>query len=158
MIVVASALYPYPYSSELIGETLARRAGVAKKSSSSMREVSEKAVRHSPVPRATTVCSDRTDLADRVNEFLRRKYPVKVGECVGADLGIKATTVQKWMERTSAPSSWMLLKMVSAYGPEFLAAVMGDAAPEWLHASAHTERRARIAADIQKLQAELDAI
>ena len=112
----------------------------------------------SRVSSPAVVGSERTDVAERVVEFLRRRHPVKPAECIASSVCISVSTAQKWIERSSAPSSWMLVKMIHHYGPEFLAAVMGELAPEWLNESAHTERRARIAANIQKLQAELDAI
>jgi len=115
-------------------------------------------MRKSGVPSQTVVCSVRNDLAERVNEFLRRRYPVKTGENVRSDIGINATTVQKWLDRSSAPSSWALVKMISAYGPEFLAAVMGDTAPAWLRQSAHVERRAQIEAQMAALSQELQGM
>lgn len=93
------------------GKTFERAA------SSSMREVSEKAVKQSCESSPTITCSDRQDLAGRVNAFLRKRYPTKVGEHVSADIGVPVTTIQKWLERSSAPSSLVLLKMVNAYGP-----------------------------------------
>ncbi len=115
-------------------------------------------MRHSPVPRTTNVCSERPDVAERVIAFLRNRYPLKTAECVAADLKTKICTAEKWLERVSAPSTWIMLRMVSAYGPEFLAAVMGDSAPQWLRESAHIERRAQIEAQMAALQQELQSL
>lgn len=154
------ALSPYPSPSDVAGETFARLAGIPKKlSSTPMRAVSEVSVRKSSVSSQTTVCSaDRSDLATRVDAFLRARYPSKTGEHVSADIGVPATTVQKWMDRGSAPSGLALVKMISAYGPEFLAAVMGDAAPRWLKQSHHVERRAQIADQLAAISAELQSL
>jgi len=157
---VGHALSPYPLSSDVAGEAFARLAGIPKNlSSTPMRAVSESAVRKSPVSSQTTVCSaDRSDLATRVDAFLRAKYPSKTGEHVCADIGVPATTVQKWMERGSAPNALAIVKMISAYGPEFLAAVMGDSAPQWLRPEYHVTRRAEIAKQMAALSQELQSL
>lgn len=125
-----------------------------------MSRVSEGSMKQSCVPLPTNVCSldEREDLSGRVINFLRNKYPVKTEENVGADVGIRVTTVQKWLERHSAPSSIALVKMIAAYGPEFLAAVMGDYAPRWLIEKEHEARRAEIEARMAALQQELKSL
>lgn len=152
--------HPYPTPSDVAGEAFARLAGISlKPAPAPMRAVSESAVEKSGEFGRTIVCSaDRLDLATRVDAFLRARYPSKTGEHVSADIGVPATTVQKWMDRGSAPSGLALVKMISAYGPEFLAAVMGDAAPRWLKQSHHAERRAQIADQLAAISAELQSL
>lgn len=124
----------------------------------SMRAVSEVPMRQSHHECHTDGWNERSDLSDRVVAFLKSAHPQKTAEHVAVELKISVCTVQKWIERHSAPSAWMLLRMVSAYGPEFLAAVMGEGAPGWLRKDAHDARRAEIEAQMSALQQELSTL
>ena len=91
---------------------------------------------------------------ERVCGFLRAIYPEKTAANVAADTGIAARTVEKWLERLSAPSWAHGLRLAAAYGPEFLCAVM-DAPPTWLTEAGRAASRARIEAKIAALSAQL---
>jgi DNA-binding phage protein len=99
--------------------------------------------------------SDRMVVADRIVAFLRHLHPYKTAECVAADTGIRATTVAKWLERGSAPNLAAGFRLIRAYGPEFVCAVMTNP-PEWLDAAAREEKRNRLRTAIAALQAELE--
>jgi hypothetical protein len=94
--------------------------------------------------------------ADRVVAFLRRRHAstgAKIAEAVEADTGVSAGTVRKWLDRSSAPSFAACLALITAYGPEFLAAVF-DRAPSWIDAAARAARRDQIESAIACLEAE----
>lgn len=115
-------------------------------------------MRQSRVSCPTVGGNDRCDMASRIVDLLRKRYPTKTAECVACDLQIKSCTAQKWVDRSSAPSAWLLLRMVNAYGPEFLAVVMGDMAPAWLREDAHAARRDEIKSKMAALEAELQSL
>lgn len=87
---------------------------------------------------------------DRLVEYLVRRHPTKTAARVAAEAGCSRLAVEKWIERRSAPSFAAFLALVGAYGPDFLAEVMGEESPGWLaHAFAAVERQA--------IEAEIDA-
>jgi len=98
---------------------------------------------------------DKTVVAERIADCLRQIHPTKTAERVAADIGVPAATVQKWLERGSAPNNIATMKLLCAYGPEFACAVI-PAPPAWLVRAAHDEGQRRIAAQIADLQAKLD--
>jgi hypothetical protein len=97
-----------------------------------------------------------TDLAERIVAFLRRRSPFKTGEAVAADTGIAASTIGKWLEGTTVPGGVAFVRLVAAYGPEFLYATMASP-PAWLDAAARAERQARLQSEIAALQRRLEA-
>lgn len=104
------------------------------------------------------VCISRAfapDHAERVRTFLRRRYPARTVDMVCADTGLDAARVRKWLDRGSAPSLAALLCLIAAYGPDFLAVLMGEGAPGWLCESRRQERARTIAAEQARLAAEL---
>jgi hypothetical protein len=99
--------------------------------------------------------------AERVVLFLRARHPAKTAEEVeAATFGrVSSATAKKWLAGVSNPSFFGCIALISAYGPEFLAAVMDDA-PAWLSEAARAEKlagleteQARIAAAIAALNA-----
>lgn len=98
---------------------------------------------------------DKTIVAERIADCLRQIHPTKTAERVGADIGVASATVQKWLERGSAPNNIATMKLLCAYGPEFACAVMPNP-PAWLVRSAHDEGQRRLAAQIAALQAQMD--
>lgn len=86
--------------------------------------------------------------------FLRQRHPLKTPDCVAADTGVPAGTVQKWLDRGSAPSVAHYCRLWLAYGPEFLAATIENA-PAWLDAAHRAEAAARIEAEIEARQSAL---
>lgn len=99
--------------------------------------------------------AERTSAADRVAVYLRRMHPQKTAENVAADTNLNAETVQKWLDRGSMPSAVGLIYLVGAYGPDFLAACMGDKAPEWLTLAGQDAELARLQADREALDARI---
>lgn len=102
--------------------------------------------------------AERTSAAERVAAYLRRLHPAKTAENVACDTGLNAETIQKWLDRGSMPSAVGLIYLVGAYGPEFLAACMGDRAPAWLDQTVQDAALARIDADLAALKAQRDAL
>ena len=94
-------------------------------------------------------------LGELVQSFLRRRHPTKTAAAVVAatDGRLKEHQVQRWLEGVSAPSGAALVTLISAYGPEFLAAVF-PSAPEWLDAACRTAQLARIDQEIAELQSK----
>jgi ubiquinone biosynthesis protein UbiJ len=86
--------------------------------------------------------------------FLRQRYPSKTPDHVAADTGVPAGTVQKWLDRGSAPSVAHYTRLWLAYGPEFLAATI-ERAPAWLDAAHRAEEAARLKAEIAAREARL---
>ena len=94
-------------------------------------------------------------LGDLVQSFLRRRHPAKTALSVVAatDGRLKDHQVQRWLEGASAPSGAALMTLISAYGPEFLAAVF-PSAPAWLDAACRDAQITRLEKEIQELQAK----
>ena len=131
---------------------------------SSMFSTSEKTVRqspyrtgHSPVVARTVVGRVRTDVAEPVNDYLRARHPAKTADHVAAVTGIPAGTVQKWLDRGSAPSARHFCCLIAAYGPGFLISVF-TAAPEWLDEDAREQRATELKSEIAALEAKLAGV
>jgi hypothetical protein len=120
----------------------------------SMHTASGMPLRQSSLKSRQLSGSDRTVVADRIVGFLRREYPFATAENVSADTGVAIATVQKWIERDSAPSCSSFLRLVSVYGPEFLAAVCPDRLG-WLDAAARAEHDRKVRAEIAALEQRL---
>ncbi|MCJ2051698.1 hypothetical protein [Methylobacterium sp. J-070] len=130
--------------------------------STSMPTASRKAMKQSPGNATTVVvdgrtgaCEDRTVVADRFSNFLRSKYPIKTADNVAADTGLPVATVQRWLDRGSAPSLWALGKLIGAYDAEVLCAAL-ESPPGWLVAAARQQERERLEREIAGLRARLD--
>lgn len=112
---------------------------------------SERAVLKSPENVRQSPAAARADAAGRIIAHLRALYPVKTAECVAADTGLPVETVQTWIDRGSCPNLIGYLRLLGAYGPDFVAASMGERAPNWL-------TRAGQEAELARLEAERAAI
>lgn len=86
--------------------------------------------------------------------FLRHMHPSKTAENVSLDSGVPVGTVQKWMDRGSAPSVVHFARLVSAYGPDFLATAFASP-PVWLNQAVREERAATLKAEIAAREAML---
>ena len=86
--------------------------------------------------------------------FLRHRHPLKTPDHVAAESGVPAGTVQKWLDRGSAPSVAHYCRLWLAYGPEFLAATI-ERAPAWLDAAHRAEEATRLKAEIAAREARL---
>lgn len=90
-------------------------------------------------------------MGERVVCFLRKRHDRgKVAECVSADTGLPASTVNKWLEGASTPSGYAYVQLIRAYGATFLCATM-DRPPAWLVTIARSEETARIDAQMADL-------
>lgn len=96
----------------------------------------------------------RTDVGERVIGFLRHLHPTKTAENVSIESGVPAGTVQKWLDRGSAPSVVHFARLVSAYGPDFLATAFASP-PAWLNQAVREERAATLKAEIAAREAIL---
>lgn len=77
--------------------------------------------------------------ADGVVSFLRCRHPSKTAERVGAEIGVSPDTARKWLDGAARPSFDAFARMISAYGPEFLAAAIPSLA--WLSEASLNEQR-----------------
>lgn len=66
---------------------------------------------------------DTRTVAARVNAFLRAAFPRDTAKQVAGATGLPASTVAKWLVRSSAPSAPALLACCIAFGPAFLASL-----------------------------------
>jgi len=98
---------------------------------------------------------ERTVVQESLVAFLVGLYPTKTADNVGADTRISPNTVAKWLERGSAPSAWAMLRLLDAYGAEFLCAVMKKP-PAWAVRAAREQQRERLKAQIAELQSLID--
>lgn len=94
--------------------------------------------------------------AERAVSFLRRLYPTKTAQHVEADTGINADTVRNWFDGSS-PSFAHFGRLICAYGPDFLAAVLPERLG-WLDAAARAQAQADLDARIAALQAERERL
>jgi hypothetical protein len=97
------------------------------------------------------------EVADRVCDFLRARYPDKTAANVHADTGVRIKTVEKWLSRVSAPGAAHLVVLVTIYGPEFLSALLPGRLA-WLDSAAREQERLRLEDDIRRLRARLDQV
>lgn len=101
---------------------------------------------------------DPKTLGERVASFLRLRHRSKTADTVAALTGCSRAQVCKWLELSSAPSLPAMIQLTHAYGPAFLAAVMGDRAPEWLGDAHRAERRRELEAQQAQVEHELRAL
>lgn len=96
---------------------------------------------------------DPQTVAARVNAFLRGAFPRDTAKQVAAATGLPASTVGKWLVRSSAPSAPALLACCIAFGPAFLSAICPGLG--WAEAAVALMRRDALARAMA--QAEADA-
>lgn len=101
--------------------------------------------------------SDPKIFGEAVANFLTSRHPMKTAANVAAETGCSVHQIEKWLERASAPSGVALMRLIWAYGPEFLAA-MSPRAPGWLNESVRSQRQARLEEDIAAKQRELESL
>jgi hypothetical protein len=97
------------------------------------------------------------ELRDRVVAFLRKIYANKPADNAAADIGLPPDTVKKWFAQQNSPNGLAVIRLVGAYGPELLCAIMKDP-PDWLdetkrdrERAALREQQARIAKRLEQL-------
>ena len=99
----------------------------------------------------------RTDVAQNIVDFLRRRYPANTAVNVGADTGIPIETVQKMIDRVSMPSGFNLLRLMGTYGPELICAAL-DQPFEWASKAAHDVQLERAERNLAEALAARDAL
>lgn len=92
--------------------------------------------------------------ADRVCGFLRALYPERTAENVAADLGCSVDTARKWFDGVCAPSFIWFSRMISVYGPQFLAAAF-DQPDGWLTLAARMDEQEKLEAELARIKSEL---
>jgi len=102
-------------------------------------------------------CDTKTFCAP-IADFLRARHPSKTAQTAAAKIGVDAARVAKWLEGSSAPNAIALVAMFNAYGPTFLAAVMGEHAPRWLIEAARAERIAEHEAERARVDQQLNEL
>ena len=122
-----------------------------------MPSASEKTVRQSSRRASHLTPASQTVVAERIIAFLRQRHPYKTADNVSAETGVPAGTVQKWIDRGSAPSAFAVFRLLGAYGPEFASAVYINA-PAWLDRAVREERAAVLRAEIAALEAKLETV
>ncbi len=86
-----------------------------------------------PLSRKTepTIVGERSTPGLRLAALLRRRRPFKTAAAVAADTGASVAAIGKMLERGGLPGALTLGRIVAAYGPEALIAIM-DSPPAWL--------------------------
>ena len=95
---------------------------------------------------------------ERVEKFLRTRHPVKTADHVASLAGCSRAQVSKWLEGTSAPGGLALVRLIAAYGPQFILAVMGEHAPRWLDDAHRAQKIQELEAGQARIEEELRAL
>ena len=92
-----------------------------------------------------------------LESFLRARHPFKTAAHVAADTGCSIEQVRKWLAGAAEPNHSATLRLIAAYGPEFLAAVMPQRF-EWLDEGVRAARRAALKSEIAARERELESL
>lgn len=87
------------------------------------------------------------ELGERISAFLKGLHARKTADQVSAETGISAKTISTWLDGTSCPGGVAFARLVLAYGPDFLGAVLADP-PAWLDKAVRDERTAKLEREI----------
>ena len=98
-----------------------------------------------------------TEVGERTYTFLTKLYPFKTAARVSADTGLSMSSVEKMLERRSAPGPKTWPVLATTYRSRFLAAVVPDLA-EWLDPAIQAERLAQLQADHERIGREIEAM
>jgi hypothetical protein len=92
-----------------------------------------------------------------VAAFLKARHPIKTAAQVASDTGgaCSPAQVEKWLDGSSAPSGPAFASLASAYGLEFLAAVLPPA--DWLDDARNRQQEAELLAQREAIERRLDA-
>ena len=94
------------------------------------------------------------DLGDRVVSFLRLRHPQKTAANVAANSHLTEARVKAWLESRSVPDGTAMLRLIAAYGPDFLNAVMQERIG-WLDDAVMAERENALRTEIEERQQQL---
>lgn len=123
----------------------------------SVTSISGKQMRQSSQFSGQLSVAHRTDVADRIVAFLRARYPAKTAENVAADIGGAPGTIQKLIDRGSAPSALLFTRLVCAYGASFLRAAI-ETPPDWVVVAAREQELADLRAEQARIARKLEAL
>lgn len=98
-----------------------------------------------------------TEVGQRLASYLRGLYPFHTAKNVARDTGLSVPSVEKLLERQSAPNSAGFVAFTLAYGPDFLSAVL-PRAPGWLDRAVRAERQAQLEREIEDRQRALESL
>jgi len=94
---------------------------------------------------------------EAVADFLLARHPAKTAEAVAAETGMSLAAARKLLERRAGCSFVNFVRLVGAYGPAFLVAVM-PAVPDWLDEAARAEERRALQHEIESLKRRLERV
>lgn len=97
------------------------------------------------------------EMGERVSAFLRGLHARKTADQVSAETGISAKTISTWLDGTSCPGGVAFARLVMAYGPDFLSAVLTNP-PAWLDKAARDERTAKLEREIEDRRRQIEAL
>lgn len=142
-----------------LSKALRRAGGLEPVSLASVAAASSKGsvMRQSSGHRPTSVGNSPRDIGERLARFLRERHPQKTALSVAAETDIPASTVEKLIERCSAPSATTLWALIRAYGAQVVEASFPDA-PEWISEAAHRQRIAEAEAALDRAKVALDKL
>lgn len=89
----------------------------------------------------------------RLVRWLKARWPQNTAKAAARDIGAPFRTVQNWLAGTSTPSAIWIIRLIAAYGPEFLAAIMTDP-PSWIDQAKIAQERAVLARQMAVLEAQ----
>lgn len=101
--------------------------------------------------------AERRAMIVRIADHLRSIHPSRTADNVAADTGLATDTIRKWLGHQSLPSFAVLGVLIGTYGPEFVAAWMGEQ-PPWLDANVRAARAAELDRQIAELRAAREGL
>ena len=122
-----------------------------------MTTSSEKPVRKSESIATKPFVRSPQNLGERIVEFLREVHPVKTIDSVAADIGVARSTVAKWLEGACTPGAIPFIKLMGAYGPEFVVAVWPNA-PKWMHQAYRDHQEEDLNRQMEAIRRKLETL
>lgn len=98
---------------------------------------------------------DKKVFGERIAAYLRALYPQKTAANVAVDTGSSVAQVEKWLGGDVCPNGAAILRMICAYGPDFIKSALGDQCPAWLDAAHNAAEDARRENQISVLREQL---
>lgn len=103
------------------------------------------------------VTSHPVDAEERLRRFLRSAHPGKTAEGVAARTRIKSETVAHWLKGYGRPGFVSTLRLIGAYGPDLLAALLASP-PAWLDHAAQAEQLRELGEQAADVARRLEAL
>ena len=86
--------------------------------------------------------------------FLRGRHPIKTAANVAADTGCSPAQIEKWLEGVAAPSGIAFARLIAAYGPDILSAVLPPT--HWITKASQDKHEVELIAARDELQRKID--